>query len=85
MSYEMTEHEEALFDMLFSASHGGSEAVVDLQVEALLRTVRATALRDAAKEMIRENKGDTAYVDRDVQDPANWLFDRADDIESGKA
>jgi len=72
---EMTEHEAILLDMLLQAiqanpSHGDANP----QIDALLRTVRATALRDAAKAL----NGRQGLV-------SNWLFDRADDIETGKA
>lgn len=71
---DMTEHEAILLDMLFRASktnHPYDEA--NFQIDALLRTVRATALRDAAHSLV-DNQHNTQ----------NWLFDRADDIETWK-
>ena len=76
---EMTEHEAILLDMLLQAiqvdpAHGEANP----QIDALLRTVRATALRDAAKSIRNQ------YRD-DFEEAECWLFDRADDIETGKA
>ena len=75
MGIKMTEHEAILLDMLLQAiqvdpAHGEANP----QIDALLRTVRATALRDAAKSLVDNQHG-----------TQNWLFDRADYIETGKA
>ena len=73
---DMTEHEAILLDMLFRASKTEPPYdKVNTQIDALLRTVRATALRDAAKEMVPLER---------ATDFANWLFDRADAVETGK-
>lgn len=73
---EMTEHEAILLDMLFRASKTNPPYdEVNSQIEALLRVVRATALRDAAK----------ALKDHPViysSEHSSWLFDRADAIET---
>jgi hypothetical protein len=75
MGIKMTEHEAILLDMLLRDSktnppYDGTNS----QIDALLRTVRATALRDAAKSLVDNQHG-----------TQNWLFDRADYIETGKA
>jgi len=73
MGINMTEHERALLDLLFRAAQANPHYIeVAPQIDALLRTVRATALRGAAGE------SDYAFV-------SNWLFDRADNIETGAA
>lgn len=76
---EMTEHEAILLDMLFRApkTNRNFDHENDI-IDALLRTVRATALRDAAKG-VRKQYGD------DFNEVECWLFDRADTIETGKA
>jgi len=76
---EMTEHEAILLDLLLQAiqvdpAHGDANP----QIDALMRTVRATALRDAAKDINRRARLDTTSLL-----VSNWLFDRADAIEAG--
>ena len=73
----MNETEQAVLDLVVNAVDQGF--VTDLEVALLLRTVRAYALRDAAKAL---NK----HAQRDHYQPSfvsNWLFDRADNIEMG--
>jgi hypothetical protein len=47
---KMTEHEAILLDMLFQAGRRHDLDLENRAIDALMRTVRATALRDAAKE-----------------------------------
>ena len=82
---EMTEHEAILLDLLLQAiqvdpAHGDANP----QIDALLRSVRATALRAAAKALIKEAETGITDIDNGTRIDANWLFDRADDIETGR-
>jgi len=71
---EMTQREAVYLDMLFRASKTNRNFDHDNRViDLLLRTVRATALRDAAKDLVDNQNG-----------TQNWLFDRADALETGK-
>jgi hypothetical protein len=76
----MNETEQALLDLVLNKVSQAGPRSPDLEVTLLLRTVRAYALRDAANDLTKPigknpRPMDTAY--------ANWLFDRADSIESG--
>jgi len=81
MDIKMTEHERALLDILFRAAEANPHyAEVAAPIDALLRTVRATALRDAAKDL-KVHSG----LSNHQRVFSNWLFDRADYVETGKA
>ncbi len=81
---KMTEHEAILLDNLFQTSRVSKINQYfdddNRAIDALLRTVRATAVRDAAKDFNYQ-----ARLDNSHWVVTNWLFDRADGIETGTA
>jgi hypothetical protein len=80
---KMTEHERALVALLFRVAGVLTPAeAVQPQVDALLAIVRATALRDAAKALKEQTFHYADYAN--VKEVECWLFDRADDIETGR-
>jgi len=73
----MTEHEAILLDALLHASKADHNFDHDNYViDALFRVVRANAVRDAAKALGVGTLNNSEHV--------NWLFDRADSIDSGR-
>jgi hypothetical protein len=77
---KMTEQEAILFDRLFRATGTTATDLADDNrvIGELLRTVRANALRDAAKDL----KDHPVIYSSEY---SSWLFDRADDVETGTA